>query len=193
MIDGILIIIIILFIIATYIVFFYKKDEPFENLVSLQSQNLSSIQTNINPEPHTLMANIVVRQNINGTTNVNDPPQLQYQNEQSDYLKHYSELAAKSNGDLTYYHNDVIDQSKYSSDANDIINQTNKINYYDVETGIQKCKKSCSGTCYEFGWTGDATCYPIKNDNYGTFYKNPAFINSLNPNPQNDIILTRPQ
>jgi hypothetical protein len=146
---------------------YYQKDE-FKNLVSLQSENNTSIQTNVIPQ------------------------ELNYQNELRDNLQNYSQLVAEQNDDLTYYHNNYIDQSKIRQNANDIINQTSKINYSDVETGIQKCHKKCDGTCYEFGWTGYATCYPPqKQFDWGTFHKNPAFINSLKPNPQNVIINTK--
>ena len=137
-----------------------NNKENFENLVSLQSKNQESIQTNI------------------------VGPELVYQNKQEQELKNYSQLVAEQNNDLTYYHNDVINQSKFSSNPYDVINQVNKINYWDVETGIEKCHKHCPGICYEFGWSGSATCYPPDNTNYGSFYKNPAFINSLYPNPQ---------
>lgn len=160
-------IVIIIIIIVVIYFFFIDNKEGFQNLISLQSENNKEIQSNV------------------------VGPELVHQNNQHEQLQNYSQLVAEQNNDLTYYHNDVIDQSKITQTPYDIINQHNKINYYDVETGIEKCNKSCSGVCWEYGWTGSATCYPSDNTNYGTFYKNPAFINSLNPNPQQEVIYNK--
>ncbi len=175
--------IILLLIIIAIICYFINSNEQekFDNLTSLQrlKRNNLPIQTN----------DIIGKQ----TDVPSVPPELIYQNQQSENnMMHYSQAVALNNQDLTYYYNDVIDQSKISLDPSNIINQTNKINYYDVKTGIDKCREECNGVCYELGYTGSASCYDVKFDNYGSFYKNPSFINGLNANPQSEIIDKRP-
>lgn len=89
--------------------------------------------------------------------------------------------------DLKYYENDTLNQSNINEDAYDVVNQIDKIKYYDVKTGIEKCKEECDGICFELGYTGSATCYPKQKTpfDYGTLYKNPQFnygTNAYKPN-----------
>lgn len=84
--------------------------------------------------------------------------------------------------DLIQYTNDTINQSKINENAYDVVNQIDKIDYSNVKTGIDKCRKSCKGVCFELGYTGNATCYPKqkKTFDYGTLYKNPTFSYGTN-------------
>jgi hypothetical protein len=104
--------------------------------------------------------------------------------------KDYNQILVDETKDLTYYHNDVINQGTIYEDANDIVNQIDKIDYGKVTTGMDKCRKYCSGTCWEGGYTGTATCYP-KTTAYdlGTLYKNPTFTYGIDGNHFNSMNL----
>jgi predicted RNase H-like nuclease len=84
--------------------------------------------------------------------------------------------------DLTYYYNDVIDQTKINESAYNIVNQVDKIDYSNVKTGLEKCLEKCDGTCFELGYMGIATCFPkqTKSFDLGTLYKNPTFTYGYN-------------
>jgi hypothetical protein len=82
--------------------------------------------------------------------------------------------------DLTYYENDVLNQSKINENAYDVINQIDLVDYGKVTTGMEKCKRNCNGVCLELGYTGSATCFPTTTPfDYGTLYKNPTFTYGL--------------
>ncbi|AYV80081.1 MAG: hypothetical protein Gaeavirus8_12 [Gaeavirus sp.] len=88
----------------------------------------------------------------------------------------YNQILVDATSDLTYYENDVINQSKILENAYDIINQVDLVDYGDVTTGMAKCKQNCNGVCLELGYTGSATCFPeAPSFDYGTLYKNPTF------------------
>lgn len=88
----------------------------------------------------------------------------------------YNQILIDMTKDLTYYENNIINQSNIFENANDIINQTDLVDYGDVKTGMQKCNESCDGVCLELGYTGSATCFPKTAPfDYGTLYKNPTF------------------
>lgn len=109
-------------------------------------------------------------------------------------IQDYNQILVDDTKDLTYYNNDIINQTNIYEDADDIINQIDKVDYGDVTTGMDKCNKTCDGTCFELGYTGGATCFPkTKPFDWGTLYKNPTFsygtdgnhFNSLNYNYKN--------
>jgi hypothetical protein len=91
--------------------------------------------------------------------------------------KSYYETTASDDKDLVYYYNDAIDQSKITETAFNVVNQIDPIDYSNVKTGLKKCKENCNGVCFEGGYTGIATCYPLiqKTFDWGTLYKNPTF------------------
>jgi hypothetical protein len=92
----------------------------------------------------------------------------------------YNQILLEDNADLTYYENDVLNQSKINENAYDIINQIDLVNYSDVTTGMDKCRRNCNGVCLELGYTGSATCFPTTTPfDYGTLYKNPSFTYGL--------------
>lgn len=101
----------------------------------------------------------------------------------------YNQIFEISNNDLTYYYNDVINQSNINEDAYDIINQIDNIDYSNVKTGLDKCNKECSGTCFELGYAGIATCYPKPQQpfDWGTLYKNPTFTYGYNAYKPNNV------
>ena len=47
---------------------------------------------------------------------------------------------------------------------------------------MQKCQEKCKGICLEYGYTGQATCYPKPKQSFdfGTLYKNPTFSYGTN-------------
>ncbi len=91
--------------------------------------------------------------------------------------KSYYETTAGEGKDLVYYYNDAIDQSKISETAFNVVNQIDPIDFSNVKTGLDKCKEKCNGVCFEGGYTGIATCYPLQERTFdwGTLYKNPTF------------------
>jgi hypothetical protein len=95
-------------------------------------------------------------------------------------ILNYNQILLEDTADLTYYENDVLDQGKINQNAYDIINKIDLVNYSDVTTGMEKCKRNCSGICLELGYTGNATCFPTAPAfDYGTLYKNPTFTYGL--------------
>lgn len=95
-------------------------------------------------------------------------------------IQNYNQILLEDTEDLTYYENDVINQSKINENAYDVINQIDLVDYGKVTTGMDKCKKNCNGVCLELGYTGSATCFPKTTQfDYGTLYKNPTFTYGL--------------
>ena len=82
----------------------------------------------------------------------------------------YDKIRQYDNSNHHYYYNDIIDQSKINEDYNDLINQTDKIDYSDIKTGFQKCIENCNGNCFQIGYNGVGVCdtTPIKQFDYGT-------------------------
>jgi hypothetical protein len=92
----------------------------------------------------------------------------------------YNQILLEDNADLTYYENDVLNQSRINENAYDIINQIDLVDYGKVTSGMDKCKVNCNGVCLELGYTGSATCFPTTTAfDYGTLYKNPTFIRGI--------------
>ncbi len=92
----------------------------------------------------------------------------------------YNQILLEDTQDLTYYENDVLNQSKINENAYDVINQIDLVDYGKVTTGMEKCKRNCNGVCLELGYTGSATCFPTTTPfDYGTLYKNPTFTYGL--------------
>lgn len=91
--------------------------------------------------------------------------------------KSYYETISDQGKDLVYYYNDAINQSKITENAYNVVNQIDNIDYSNVKTGLQKCNEKCKGVCFEGGFTGTATCYPLQQQTFdwGTLYKNPTF------------------
>jgi len=98
-------------------------------------------------------------------------------------VQDYNQILVDDTKDLTYYQNDIINQGEIYENADDIVNQIDLVDYGDVTTGMDKCKRSCSGTCFELGYTGGATCFPTtKPFDWGTLYKNPTFTYGVDGN-----------
>ena len=88
----------------------------------------------------------------------------------------YNQILLDQSADLTYFENNVLNQSNIYEDAYDVVNQIDLVDYGDVTTGMEKCKLSCNGLCLELGYTGSASCFPkAPKFDYGTLYKNPTF------------------
>jgi hypothetical protein len=88
----------------------------------------------------------------------------------------YNQILVEDTDDLTYYENDVLNQTNINENAYDIDNQIDLVDYGKVITGMDKCNKNCDGVCLELGYTGSATCFPKTTEfDYGTLYKNPTF------------------
>lgn len=92
----------------------------------------------------------------------------------------YNEIFLEDKADLTYYENNVINQSKINENAYDVVNQIDLVDYGKVTTGMDKCQLNCNGVCLELGYTGSATCFPETTPfDYGTLYKNATFTYGL--------------
>jgi hypothetical protein len=94
----------------------------------------------------------------------------------------YENTVLNQNKNVIYFYNDILDQTKISENADDIINNKSKVNYSNIQTGMDKCKKNCyggEGYCLGLYYDGTASCYPpkdyTKKFDLGTLYKNPAF------------------
>lgn len=95
----------------------------------------------------------------------------------------YNQILLEDTADLTYYENDVLNQSKINENAYDVINQVDLVDYGKVTTGMDKCQLNCNGVCLELGYTGSATCFPTTQPfDYGTLYKNPSFTYGIDQN-----------
>ena len=109
----------------------------------------------------------ILKSTLKNKASINGPPS-------------YNQILLDANADMTYYENDVLNQSKINENAYDIINQIDLVDYGKVITGMDKCKKNCNGVCLELGYTGSATCFPTTTPfDYGTLYKNPTFTYGL--------------
>ena len=95
-----------------------------------------------------------------------------------DDMANYNKLLGDDDKEVTYYYNDVINQSNINENADDLVNQIDLVDYSNVKTGLQKCEAECKGVCFELGYMGTATCFPMQNRkfDYGSIYKNPTFI-----------------
>jgi len=109
----------------------------------------------------------------NKVDNAKDYPKIVKEN-----MPNYNKLLGDDNKEVKYYYNDVIDQSKITENAYDLVNQKDLIDYANIKTGLQKCEEECEGVCFELGYMGTATCFPkeTKTFDYGSIYKNPTFI-----------------
>ncbi len=98
-----------------------------------------------------------------------------------DYKDYYKTTAGEGK-DLVYYYNDEVDEANIEETAFNVVNQIDKIDYSNIKTGMDKCKAKCKGVCFEGGYTGTATCYPLitKTFDWGTLYKNPTFTYGYN-------------
>ena len=95
-------------------------------------------------------------------------------------IQDYNQILLEDTADLTYYENNVINQSNINENAYDVVNQIDLVDYGNVTTGMDKCNLNCDGVCLELGYTGSATCFPKTTPfDYGTLYKNPTFTYGL--------------
>lgn len=132
-------------------------------IIVILINNKNNIDTFNTKKP--VMSNVRIRDNtsvIRGDSSIRYDPSVSY-------------------NDLTYYENDSINQSNIIENANNVVNMVDLIDYSKVKTGMDKCREECNGVCYEGGYTGSATCFPVTNEHfdYGTLYKNPMFINGI--------------
>jgi hypothetical protein len=131
----------------------------------IERKSMPSTQIII-PEKDVSSANIL-KSTLTNKASLNSPPS-------------YNQILLEDNADLTYYENDMLNQSKINENAYDIVNQIDLVDYGKVMTGMEKCKKNCNGVCLELGYTGSATCFPTTNPfDYGTLYKNSTFTYGL--------------
>ena len=96
--------------------------------------------------------------------------------------KDYNQNLSIDNADNKYFYNSTINQSDINENAFNIVYSIDPIDYSNVETGISKCNKECGGICFENGYDGIATCYPLQPQTFdwGTLYKNPTFTYGYN-------------
>lgn len=94
----------------------------------------------------------------------------------------YNQNLSIDNKNNKYYYNDMINQSDVNETAFNIEYSIDPIDYSNVETGLDKCKRDCEGLCFENGYDGVTTCYPTEQAGFdwGTLYKNPTFTYGYN-------------
>jgi len=143
-------------------------------LYSGNSIPLNSGKNNFNNAAYTLQSTEPdLHVTHNKVDNAKDYPKIVKNN-----MPNYNKLLGDDNKRVKYYYNDVIDQSKISENAYDLVNQIDLIDYANIKTGLEKCEAECDGVCFELGYMGTATCFPkeTKTFDYGSIYKNPTFI-----------------
>lgn len=98
----------------------------------------------------------------------------------------YENTVLNQNKDLVYYYNDVIDQSKINETSYDIEHGIDLIDYSEITSGMDKCKKNCNGNCVVYGYDGVATCFPATYTkqpyDLGSLIKNPVFVLGITDN-----------
>jgi hypothetical protein len=181
---NILLILVIFFII-------FKNNPNSEKFNSVKLRGTSNI--NGTPSKNTINVNLNNKfinpydLSSKEQTNLNNVKALKYakSDKQQKYLDNkiqaYNQILLSENNDVTYYYNTLNDNSKVTNNAYNIINSIDNVDYGKVkETGREKCKKNCKGTCVDGGFTGTSSCIPIVGTNFGTLYKNPEFVFGLN-------------
>jgi hypothetical protein len=120
-------------------------------------------------------------------TRLNNTKALEYNNSDNKqkYLDNkiqvYNQILLADNNDVTYYYNTLNDNNKVTENAYDVENSIDNVDYSKIkESGREKCRKNCKGTCVDSGFTGVASCVPIVGTNWGSLYKNPEFTYGLN-------------
>ena len=166
--------ILFLILVAVIIIYFMNKqtstgetfrDIPWEAPPYIPPNAMPSTQIIIQPKD--LSKTNILKSTLKNKASLNGP---------SDY----NQILLEDTADLTYYENDVLNQSKINENAYDVINQIDLVDYGKVTTGMEKCKRNCNGVCLELGYTGSASCYPTTTPfDYGTLYKNPSFTYGL--------------
>ena len=186
---NILLILVILFII-------FKNNPNSEKFNSVKLRGTSNI--NGTPSKNTINVNLNDKfinpydLSSNGQTNLNNVKALKYakSDKQQKYLDNkiqaYNQILLAENNDVTYYYNTLNDNSKITHNAYDVINSIDNVDYGKVkETGREKCRKNCKGTCVQNGYNGVSSCIPIVGTNFGSLYKNPTFTYGLDVKYQN--------
>ena len=181
---NILLILVILFII-------FKNNSQSELFHSVKLRGTSNI--NGSPSKNTINVNLNDKfinpydLSSNEQTRLNNIKALQYvkSDKQQKYLDNkiqtYNQILLSENNDVTYYYNTLNDNNKVTHNAYDVINSIDNVDYGKVkETGRDKCRKNCKGTCLDGGFTGVSSCVPIVGTNYGSLYKNSQFTYGLN-------------
>jgi len=155
----IIFIIIITILILIYNYFGIIVIEKFINLNTNQNNNLQQLN------------NRFKNNTINTLQTKNIDKKILFNN------KDYNENLSIDNKDGKYFYDDTINQSDINENAFNIVYSIDPIDYGNVKTGIDKCNNECDGICFENGYNGIATCYPIQNQTFdwGTLYKNPTF------------------
>ena len=161
--------------------------ESFKSVTLRGSSNINgtpsknTIKVNLNNpfiNPYDLSSTEQTRlNNIKALEKQNSDKNQKYLDNKS---QQYAQILLAENNDVTYYYNTLNDNSKVTENAYNVINSIDNVDYSKVkETGRQKCRKHCKGTCLDGGFTGVSSCIPILGTNYGTLYKNPEFTYGL--------------
>jgi hypothetical protein len=180
------IIIIVLLIILNYFNLF--NTNQIDNFKSIGSSGGSGSGSNSSSSSSSSSRGFSLNGSKNlGLGNVGTNPQLKNQIDKVDSKvlfsnKDYNENLSIDNKDNQYFYTDMINQSNINETAFNIIYSIDPIDYSDVETGLDKCNKECKGVCFENGYDGIATCYPMQSQSFdwGTLYKNPTFTYGYN-------------
>ena len=119
-------------------------------------------------------------------TRLNNIKALEYHKTDNDekYLDNavqvYNQVLIAESGDVTYYYNTLYNNNNITENSYNVENSIDAIDYGQIkESGREKCRKHCKGTCLDGGFTGVSECVPIKGTNFGTLYKNSQFTYGL--------------
>lgn len=171
----------VIFIVIYYSAKYYNNNvENYRNINSKSSSNNSkSLSNGSSSKP---MSNYTDYKSYLNKSSSNDKFERNLENKVLFDNKDYNENLSVDNKDNQYFYNDAINQSNINETAFNVVNSIDPIDYSDVKTGIQKCNESCKGVCFEMGYTGVTTCYPLETQGFdwGTLYKNPTFTYGYN-------------
>jgi hypothetical protein len=183
-------IIIILLIIIILIIILKKKPilDFFNNVKLRGTSNINgtkskdTVNVNLNDpfiNPYDLSSD--AQTNLYNTKALNNKSSDNKQKYLDNKIQAYNQILLAENNDVTYYYNTLYDNSKVTENAYNVVNSIDSVDYSKIqESGREKCRKNCKGTCLDGGFTGTSSCMPITGTNYGTLYKNPEFTYGLN-------------
>jgi hypothetical protein len=101
-----------------------------------------------------------------------------------DYFDYTQTVLNQGKNDVVFY-NDVLDQTKVNESSTDIEYGIDTIDFSQITTGMDKCKKNCDGECVTYGYDSVATCFPrnySQTFDYGSLLRNPAFTLGISDN-----------
>lgn len=185
----------IIYLIIIFLIVLNTKYEPFENV---KLHGISGTDWKPSADTETIdISNPFIKYDLSSEEEtkkqtINTLQQEEVEKKQKYYdnkVQVYNQILLEENKDVTFFYNDVFDQSGITENAEDIINMRDKVDYSKVKTGYDKCKNACmNGICVEIGYSGTTQCIPLPTQSFdwGTLRKNPEFTEGLQI-PNNNV------